>query len=101
MLPVVKSRSPRQPAAHPKRHGVAGVGGQNVTREDARESRGIRRYGVGDVRVVVPIARRRLNQRGLPDSGPVLLHDQLPDADGTLLRPGRLMPAERRTRILV
>ena len=44
--------------------------------------------GVGDVGVVVSVAGRRLNQSGLPNPGPVLLDDQLLNADRPLLRPG-------------
>ena len=46
------------------------------------------------------ITRRRLNDDGLRDSGPLLLRNELLDVNGTLLRPVGLMSAKRRTRIL-
>jgi len=40
------------------------------------------------VRVVVPVAGRRLHERGLPNARAILLGDQLLDADRPLLGPG-------------
>ena len=56
-------------------------------------------HRIRDVRVVVAIARRGLNDDGFRDSGPLLLRDELLDVNGTLLRPVGLMSAKRRTRI--
>jgi len=54
---------------------------------------------IRDVRVVVAIAGRSLNDDGFRDSGPLLLRNELLDVNRTLLRPVGLMSAKRRTRI--
>ena len=69
------------------RHRVARIGREDVARKHSGEPLGIGRYGVRNIRVVVSITRRRLNQSGFPDSSPVLLHDQPLNAYRALLGP--------------
>jgi hypothetical protein len=89
----------RQAAVHPIRHRVARIGCQDVAREDAGEPAGVSGYRIRHVRVVVPVAGRRLDERSLADASAVLLDDQLLDADRSLPGPRRLMAAKRGARI--
>ena len=88
VLPVVNSLKPVSPRAIQCAI-VSHASGARMSHEKTPVNRsGWAVDGVRDVGVVVSVARRRLNQSGFPDAGPVLLHDQLLNADRALLGPG-------------
>ena len=89
VLPVVNSRKPVSP--RPIQCAIVSqrIGREDVAGEDTGEPLGIGLDGVGDVGVVVSIARRRLDQRGFPRSRPG-------PAPRSAARRSRAAPATRR-----
>ena len=74
VLPVVNSLNPVSPRAIHMRHRLARIGCEDVAREDAGEPLGIGPRRRRPRRVVVSVARRRLDQSALsgfpPDPAP-------------------------------
>jgi hypothetical protein len=81
------------------RHHLDGVDGDDVAGEHTRESFWMCLDGICDIGIVMSIAGRRLDERGLLHARAILLHDHLLNAHGPIPRPGGLMAADWRARI--
>ena len=81
------------------RHHLEGVDRDDVAREHTREPLWICFDSIGDIGIVMSVAGRRLDERGLPHARAILLHDHLLNAHGPIPRPRGLMAADWRARI--
>ena len=84
---------------HPALDLIDGVGREDIGGKDADEALGMGFHRLDGVAIVMPINGRSLHDHRFRDARLVHRRDQAVVIHRPLLRPGRLMPAERRQRI--